>query len=98
MMADGSYHRALDVDWIWADIDGDGASELVLRGTQAGLVEPEDSYNVISGDGYSPVTPPKSYVVDGVVYDSWDGVPDQYKVKADRSSTYAEPIVPLFRF
>jgi len=98
MMADGSFHRALDVDWIWADIDGDGASELVLRGTQAGLAEPEHSYNVISGDGYSPVTPPKRYVVDGVVYDSWDGVPDQYKVKADRSSTYAEPVVPLFRF
>jgi ABC-type amino acid transport substrate-binding protein len=98
MMADGSYHRALDVDWIWADIDGDGASELVLRGTQAGLEEPEDSYNVISGDGYSPVKLPKRYVVNGVRYDNWDGVPDQYKVKVERSSTYAEPIVPLFRF
>ena len=98
MMVDGSYHRALDVDWIWVDIDGDGASELVLRGTQAGLVEPQDSYNVISEDGYSPTDPPDRYVVDGVQYDSWDGVPDQYKVKADRSSTYAEPVVPLFRF
>jgi hypothetical protein len=98
MMADGSYHRALDVDWIWADIDGDGASELVLRGTQAGLVEPNDSYNIISGGGYSPVTPPSSYVVDGVTYENWESVPDQYKVKVDRSSTYAEPVFPLFRF
>jgi hypothetical protein len=98
MMADGSYHRALDVDWIWADIDGDGASELVLRGTRAGLVEPEASYDVISGGGYSDVKPPPQYVVNGVKYENWESVPDQYKVKVDRSSTYAEPVFPVFRF
>jgi hypothetical protein len=98
MMADGSYHRALDVDWIWVDIDGDGASELVLRGTRAGLVEPEASYDVISGGGYSDVKPPPQYVVNGVKYENWESVPDQYKVKVDRSSTYAEPVFPVFRF
>lgn len=98
MMADGAYHRALDVDWIWADIDGDGASELILRGTQAGLAEPKDSYSVISGDDYSPVEPPTRYAVDGVVYESWDGVPDQYKVQIDRTRAPVEPVVPLFRF
>ena len=97
MMADGSYHRALDVDWIWADIDGDGASELVLRGTQAGMTAPAKTYDVLSEDSYSPEEP-SGYVIEGVVYRDWDGVPERYKVDIDRTREPVEPIIPLFRF
>jgi len=98
MMTDGSYHRVLDVDWIWADIDGDGASELVLRGTQAGVAAPEDAYDVITPDGHSPKEPPSGYVIEGVAYEDWEGVPDRYKVKIDRTRAPVEPVIPLFRF
>ena len=98
MMADGSYHRALDVDWIWADIDGDGVSELVLRGTQAGVTAPENSYDVLSADGYSPKEKPPAFVIEGVVYQEWEGVPDRYKVEIDRTREPVDPTITLFRF
>lgn len=96
MMADGSFHRALDVDWIWADIDGDGASELVLGGTQAGVAKPVGGYDVVTKDGYSPEEKPPRYVVDGVTYQDWEGVPDRYKV--DRTRAPVEATIPLIRF
>lgn len=98
MMADGSYHRALDVDWIWADLDGDGVSELVLRGTQAGVTAPSKSYDVLSIDGYSPEEVPSHYVVEGVVYKDWEGIPDRYKVEIDRTREPVNPTITLFRF
>ncbi len=98
MMVDGSFHRALDVDWIWADIDGDGASELVLRGTQAGVTAPVRSYDLMSEDPYSPEKKPSGYVIEGAVYKDWEGVPEQYKVEVDRTRAPVEPIIPVFRF
>jgi polar amino acid transport system substrate-binding protein len=98
MMADGSYHRTLDVDWIWADIDGDGVSELVLRGTQAGVISPAHSYDVISADGYSPEEKPPHYVVEGVIYNDWEGIPERYKVEIDRTREPVDPTITLFRF
>ena len=98
MMADGSYHRALDVDWIWADIDGDGVSELVLRGTQAGVTAPENSYDVLSADGYSPKEKPPAFVIEGVVYQEWEAVPDRYKVQIDRTREPVDPTFTVFRF
>ena len=98
MMADGSFHRALDVDWIWADLDGDGASELVLRGSQAGVAEPAGGYDVIMKDGYSPPTAPSPYVIEGVRYEDWERVPDRYKVEIDRTRAPVEPAITLFRF
>jgi ABC-type amino acid transport substrate-binding protein len=98
MMADGSFHRALDVDWIWADIDGDGASELVLRGAQAGVAEPRGGYDVITKDGYASETVPSPYVIEGVRYEDWEGVPDRYKVEIDRTRAPIEPTITLFRF
>lgn len=102
MIADGAYHRALAVDWIWADIDGDGVSELVLGGTQAGVNAPEDAYDVLLADrGVSGDEEDKKeshYVVEGVVYDDWEGVPDRYKVDIDRTRDPIDPTITLFRF
>jgi len=98
MMADGAYHRALDVDWIWADIDGDGTSELVLRGAKAGMKAPVNGYDVINTDDYSEEAKPSRYVVEGVIYQDWEAVPDQYKVDIDRTRAPVEPIVPVIRF
>lgn len=99
MIMDGAYHRALAVDWIWADIDGDGVAELVLGGTQAGLEPPEDAYGVLYPDtGGLEDKDESGLVVEGVVYDTWDNVPDRYKVKIDRTRPPVDATIPVFRF
>lgn len=44
MMRDGSYHLALQVSWITADVDGDGRDELVGVGPAVGAAPPSHSY------------------------------------------------------
>src|SRR5205085_4466747 len=48
MMAEGSYNRILQLNWIATDMDGDGRTEFVLSGNKAGTKEPENSYTVLS--------------------------------------------------
>jgi len=47
MLADGTYNRILDLEWIHADVDGDGQLELVLQGDRAGVDPPTDAYKVL---------------------------------------------------
>jgi len=102
MMADGAYHRALALDWIWADINGDGVAELVLGGIQAGVSPPQDGYEVISAD--RPATSMDDeekdggFVIEGVRYEDWEHVPERYKVDIDRTREPLDPGVTLFRF
>lgn len=44
MMRDGTYHLALQVSWITADVDGDGREELVGVGPAVGVEPPSHSY------------------------------------------------------
>jgi polar amino acid transport system substrate-binding protein len=84
MLADGSYHRALNVDWIHADVDGDGKLELVAAGNEIGVEPPRGGYKLASsagsGEGTSDNDPAHAQImVKGVAYDSWDAVPEEYK-------------------
>ena len=56
MIADRTYHRLLHLDWVEADVDGDGRREHVPYNDQAGLRQPERSY-MLSATG-SPTTRP----------------------------------------
>ena len=83
MLSDGSYHAALHVDWIHADVDGDGKPELVAVGDQLGEEAP--------GSGYRPVSAaegpaPSRFVVKGVAYDSWQAVPGDFKTPSQAHS------------
>lgn len=81
MLRDGSYNRLLDVAWLEADIDGDGASELVFAGVRAGTAPPQAGYKpMVSAHPAGPKSGPSHFVIEGTVYDSWDQVPEQYKV------------------
>jgi ABC-type amino acid transport substrate-binding protein len=88
MLADGSYHRALDVEWIGADMDGDGKLELVAGGEKVGAKKPEAGYQLMSvapaGSGGAPVSDAGKarIVIKGISYDSWESVPDDYKEPA----------------
>lgn len=84
MISDGSYNKILHLDWIRADVDGDGDLELIFTGEKAGIDEPAYTYNVHSG---TTENTEKVYYINGVRYESWDDVPDEYKVKIPSNLT-----------
>jgi polar amino acid transport system substrate-binding protein len=81
MLHDGSYHGALQVDWIEADIDGDGYLELVAAGDRVGIQAPGKGYQLISVAHHGSDNDPTRarFVIKGVAYDSWTAVPEEFK-------------------
>ena len=80
MLADRSYHRLLHLDWIRADVDGDGLREYVPHDDRAGTRWPERSYELFATG--SPTKEPdrtRRFYFAGDVYEGWSAVPDEYK-------------------
>ncbi len=99
MLADGTYNRILQLNWIRADVDGDGRTELVLAGTKAGKSAPKTSYDVPSGSiAQQSEGPVNRYWINGKLYNSWGSVPKDYKV--DIPPIEGQPMLPVqgFRF
>jgi ABC-type amino acid transport substrate-binding protein len=95
MQADGSYGRILQLNWISADVDGDGRPELVLQGGSAGETAPSAAYSVTV---YA--TPPATvnrYYVDGKVYEEWNDIPARYKEPGGPKDTMGQS-ARLFSF
>lgn len=76
MMADGTYNRILRLNWIKADIDGDGVMELVSY--QGGTLSPNGGYNMTNQED-SMAADGQKYYIAGTLYNSWEEVPAQYK-------------------
>lgn len=76
MIAEGSYNELLGLDWIRADINGDGIMEIVFSGEAAGTEPPEYAYNVHASDAGNT----DQFYIGGNYYNSWDEVPDKYKI------------------
>jgi len=88
MIADGTYHRLLHVDWIRADIDGDGVAEYVPANNRPGRAEPQHAYTLFSASAAEPAPQTKpGFYVGGNIYRDWASVPDSYK----NSSTSQRP-------
>jgi polar amino acid transport system substrate-binding protein len=82
MVRDGSLAAALHVDWIEADIDGDGRPELVAGGDRIGTEAPVRGYKLVgaeSGGSHDNVPSNARFVVKGVAYDTWSDIPDDHK-------------------
>ena len=80
MIADRSYHRLLHLDWIRADVDGDGRTEYVPHDDQTGPLPPERSYALFAAG--SPTPEPdttRRFYFGGDTYEGWATVPQQYK-------------------
>lgn len=98
MQADGTYNVILRLDWIRADVDGDGRPEFVARGTQAGEVAPTEGYSILSTiPRESSVNLGDGYFFGGRVYDSWEDVPERYKTRPPDPPEYETPPA-LLRF
>jgi hypothetical protein len=96
MLTDGSYNEILGLNWIRADIDGDGKLELVLVGNKAGTSPPEHPYNI---ENNQEGTSADGYYINGKYYATWEEIPENAKVpmgKPDLEGSYNGPF--LFAF
>jgi ABC-type amino acid transport substrate-binding protein len=80
MITDRTYHRLLHVDWIRADVDGDGIPEYVPADDRLGPSEPQHVYTLFTSPaaGGTPTQP--GFYLGGNVYSDWASVPENYKV------------------
>jgi polar amino acid transport system substrate-binding protein len=107
MIADRTYHRLLHVDWIEADVDGDGRKEVVARSDQAGPNPPERTYNLLSTTATTApqveVTAPpppaeKRFYFGGSIYENWASVPQNYKLSNSDAPDPSRSTATLFSF
>ena len=90
MIADGTFNEILELNWIQADIDGDGVVELVLGGDLAGTSAPQNIYGLMMDESYKQENGPKQYYVDGKMYESWDDIPKSYKLDLPQDNIPSE--------
>ncbi len=79
MISDGTYNKILELNWIHADIDGDGKTELILHGDEAGSEAPVQAYGFHAQSLTNDSNSMNRYYIDGKIYSGWDNVPQQYK-------------------
>jgi polar amino acid transport system substrate-binding protein len=99
MIADRTYHRLLHVEWIQADVDGDGRTEYVAQSDRSGSSEPLRAYTVLSTD----LPPPSSgnerrYYFGGTIYPDWAAVPQQFKGYDSQRPDPARSTASIFTF
>jgi polar amino acid transport system substrate-binding protein len=102
MIADRTYHRLLHVDWIRADINGDGVVELVPLNDRPGGLAPQHSYTLFStpqakSSGSQTANKPGFYV-GGTIYTDWASVPSVYKTGASQVPDPSRSTASIFRF
>jgi polar amino acid transport system substrate-binding protein len=100
MIADRTYHRLLHLEWIAADVDGDGRVEFVPQSDRPGAVEPKQAYSLFSTEP-SPMPTPKAqgrFLLGGSIYDGWTTVPDKFKVDDPKRPDPNKATAFIFRF
>lgn len=97
MITDGSYNKLLGLNWIRADIDGDGVLELVFTGTKAGVKPPNNVYDLKYTENSDS---DNSYYVNGNLYTNWDDIPESTRVANSNTDMPAmsDPDATKFRF
>ena len=105
MIADRTYHRLLDLDWIRADVDGDGRLELISSSERVGTTEPIRGYDLfVTRPQPRSVTIPvprdgSRFYIGGNIYESWAAVPELYKAPYDTNAPNpARSTGTLFKF
>jgi polar amino acid transport system substrate-binding protein len=100
MIADRTYHRLLNVDWIQADINGDGSPEYVPRTDQTGPKAPTHSYALSTQQPTSALQAPgkSGFYVGGTIYSDWASVPARYKSSFSQDPDAGRSTASIFRF
>ena len=85
MIADRTYHRLLHVDWINADVDGDGIAEYVPRSDRLGTIEPQGAYSISTSTPEAvrqPEPTQRRFYVGGNLYSDWASIPQPFKIES----------------
>ena len=102
LIADRTYHRLLHVNWIRADVDGDGVSEFVPLSDNAGRSAPDHAYSLTTKDDSRPsartITQNSRFYVGGTFYTDWAAVPNKYKVDDPQVPNPNRSTASLFKF
>ena len=101
MIVDRTYHKLLRVDWIRADVDGDGRVEYISASDQAGTSQPRRAYDLFaqSVNMTAPPAPePERYFFGGAVYNGWSSVPSKYKVDHLDRADHTHPTARVMTF
>ena len=81
MVADRTYHRLLHLEWIRADVDGDGIAEYVPATDHPGASQPQSAYLI--GTTARQTEGPSRFYLGGNIYENWASVPESYKSTAN---------------
>ena len=100
MITDRTYHKLLHVNWILADIDGDGKPEYVAAADQAGKTQPSRAYNLFTQEKLDAAVQKdqERYFFGGAVYNGWSSVPDKYKTDYLDRTDAQHPTARIFTF
>jgi len=101
MIADRTYHRLLHVDWIRADVNGDGVPEFVPANDTPGPSAPQRSYTLFTAPASSTgllSTSTDGFYVGGTIYRDWTNVPDVYKTINPNQPDARRSTASLFKF
>jgi polar amino acid transport system substrate-binding protein len=102
MIADRTYHRLLHVDWIRADINGDGTPEYVPSSDRLGPSAPQHVYTLFSTPQVEPKAGQTStkpgFYLGGNIYSDWASVPDSYKVVNQQPPDARRSTASVFKF
>ena len=110
MIADRTYHRLLHVEWIRADVDGDGTAELIPQSDRVGTSEPQRAYAVLSASAGSglkipgstttpaPTTEKPGFYIGGNIYRDWASVPENFRVPDPDWKDPRRASASIFRF
>jgi polar amino acid transport system substrate-binding protein len=100
MIADRTYHRLLHVEWIRADMNGDGVDDYVPQSDSAGAAEPQRAYQLFSGEKPTSTTNTSKpgFYIGGNTYSDWASVPDRYKVSDPQNPDSRRSTASVFKF
>lgn len=102
MIADRTYHKLLHVDWIRADIDGDGIPEYVPASDKAGTAAPQHVYSLtMTGLAKPEIRTPaitEHFYLGGTIYTDWASVPDRFKIDDPNGPNPSRSTASVFKF
>jgi polar amino acid transport system substrate-binding protein len=102
MIADRTYHKLLHLDWIRADVDGDGVAEYVPASDKAGPAAPQHVYSLRETDSSKPANRTlninERFYLGGTFYTDWATVPNRYKVDDPARPDPSRSTGSIFRF
>jgi ABC-type amino acid transport substrate-binding protein len=96
LVADRTYNRLLQLDWIQADVTGDGHMVNIPSSDQAGTSPPDHTYKLRSDQSDSNGS--TGFYVGGKVYQNWSTVPDAFKLAGPNDTVSGGTKFSIFSF